>query len=176
MPFDRRWLFSAAGAAFLSSLLARLEASTPTSAPAGNPRPPRAQTPDEFFALFLAGFPKAPAEVEQKELRTSLDNAYIKRFERLFKNLKEDEKLRLGEMATELGTLTYKCFVNERSGGCGWGEANPNAKLGAKHVEAARELLGFYLNLKDAKKCRGEYAVQGWRQPDESCPLCPTPF
>ena len=176
MPFDRRWLFTAAGAAFLSSLFRGAEEAAATPPPAGNPLRPRAQTPDEFFALFLEGFPKAPAEVEQKELRTALDNAYVKRFDRLFKNLNNDEKLRLEQMSTELGALTYKCFVNEKNGGCGWGKPDPNTKLGAKHVEAARELLGFYLNVPDAKKCKGQYAVRGTRQPDESCPLCPTPL
>ena len=176
MSFDRRWLFTAAGAAFFSSLFRKLEASTPTSPPAGNPPRPRAKTADEFFALFLAGFPKVPAKVEQKELRTALESAYLKRFKRMFENLNEGEKVRLGQMATELGTLTYKCFANEKSGGCGWGKPNPNAKLGANHVEAARELLGFYLNVNDVKKCEGQYAAKGTRQPDEPCPLCPTPF
>ena len=169
MPFDRRWLLTAAGSAFLASLFEKTGGASAASPPTAS----LAKDADSLFELFQKGFPRKLTAAESKACRLALDGAYIDRFTRIFPGLDGTARAHLQGFAQMLGTLTYACLENQRKGTCGWAiKANP--VLGKEHILVARELLGFYVNLPEAKRC-DPAAPFKVLQPDEPCPLCPVP-
>lgn len=168
MPFDRRWLLTAAGSAFLASLAEEGLGATPpkVSRPTGD----AAKDRDAAFAEFRAGFGELdPAQ--EKLCRKVLEDAYLERFDRIYPGLDPTKQARLLGFAYALGNLTYRCLENERAGKCGW-KKDAGATLREEHVQRARELLGYHLNTKLKGKCGAPPSAAELRQADEPCPLC----
>lgn len=171
MSFDRRWLFRATSAAFFASLFRSEEGSG--AAPVKGPAPTGAKTPEEFFGLYELGFGRKLTAAEEAVARKALWAGYKDRFDKRMDSISDVQKAHLEGFATMLGTLTARNLENDQKGTCGWGpKAKPEAKLGPEHVEAARDLLGFYFNRKIKRCVPEEYKIL---QADEPCPLCPMP-
>lgn len=169
MPFDRRWLLTAAGSAFLASL-SKDGLATPASAgakPSGDP----AKDKELAFQEFRIGYGDLTAD-EEKLVRRALEGTYGERFDRLYPSLTEAERRTLLGFACFLGTLTSRCLENEQKGRCGW-KGDPSATLREEHVQRARELLGYRLNTKLKFPCSSAVSSPNVLQADEPCPLCP---
>lgn len=168
MSFDRRWLLTAAGSAFLANLFEK----TGGAATAPPPGASLAKDADTLFLLFQKGFPRKLSTAESKACRLALDDAYLDRFTRIFPGLDPTARAHLEGFAQVLGTLTYACLENEKNGTCGW-KKKANPVLGKEHLLVARELLGFYIRLPESKRC--DPTTYKVLQIDEPCPLCPSP-
>lgn len=169
MSFDRRWLLTAAGSAFLASFAREGLGATPRSGPklTGDP----AKDEELLFAEFEAGYGSL-TKAEEKVCHDALKNVYGERFARIHPGLDATKRQLLMGFAYGLGNLTYRCLENERKGACGW-KADPAASLREEHVQRARELLGFHLNTKLKGRCGAAPATSKFLQADEACPLCP---
>lgn len=170
MSFDRRWLMTASAAAFFGALFRKAEAAPP--APGAGPAATGAKTPEDFIVLFGKGWPRKPDQAESAVIDMALRDVYLKRFNARFPKMSPAEKAHLEGFAQNLGTVTYACLENNRKGTCGW-DAEPNVKLRREHVDAARELLGYYLNLPPEKRC--DPNATKVTQAEEPCPLCLLP-
>ncbi len=168
MSFDRRWLLTAAGSAFLASLAREGLGSAPTVGPklTGDPSKDEAL----MYAEFDAGFGSL-TKAEESVCHGALKGAYAERFGRIYPGLDATKKQLLLGFAYALGNLTYRCLENEKKGACGW-KADPAATLREEHVQRARELLGFHLNTHLKARCAAPAPQAKLLQADEPCPLC----
>ena len=170
MSFDRRWLLTSSAAALVGSFFRPAEAAPPPQkAGSGSVK---GETPADFIDIFKKGWPRKPTKDEEKVIQDALEAAYQDRFKARIGKMNDLEKERLKGFARDLGLLTYACLENNRKGTCGW-DAAPTVKLSRVHVETARDLLGFYLNLPPEKRC--DPTGYKMMQPEEPCPLCPMP-
>lgn len=168
MSFDRRWLLTTAGAAFLASIARDGLAAAPLTAP--KPTGDAAKDKELLFTEFERGFGMLdPAQTQL--CRGILTGVYGDRFDDAYPGLDATKRQLLLGFAYGLGNLTYRCLENERKGACGW-RANPKAVLREEHVQRARELLGYHLNSSIRIDCGNAKAAVRIRQVDEPCPLC----
>lgn len=193
MSMHRRWLFSSAGKAFMSSALlsfarsaAASEAAKNASMPVRNPPPhPLPQTVDELRTAFNKGTPiqgvmtwglngvRTSPTLEESKLKQHLDSLYIDRVTRSFSQI-NDYGLLL-EQAAFLGALTR----------CMWkAHGVPPDQFDGRHLHWAREGLGFALNSKLQAELLQKCGFVGIRehgtqtptflhpQTDQPCALC----
>ena len=168
MPFDRRWLLTAAGSAFLASLAEEgLGAPPPNGAQVTGDL---AKDRDAAFEEFRLGYGELDA-AQAKLSRKALEDVYLERFDRIYPTLDSTKQQLLLGFAYALGNLTFRCLENERAGRCGW-KKDEKATLREDHVRWARELLGFHLNTCLKEKCGAPPSAAKVRQADMPCPLC----
>jgi hypothetical protein len=177
MSFDRRWLLTAAGSAFLASITRRADGAAPVAEtpPPSDPE----KGPKLAWAEFQSGF-GAMTETEKTTCSDFLVATYGDRFDRIYKDLGDDSRRHLIGFAKHLGELTAFCLSSARHGKCGWTKPLPGVavQLTGEHLQRARELVGFATNkrLKGIRcsglkrNAKGEYDIL---QADEPCPLCP---
>lgn len=168
MSFDRRWLLTTAGSAFLVAFAREALPAPPP--PKGRLTGNAAVDADLLFEEFRLGY-GALTPAEEKLCRNALGAAYQERFDRLYAGLDPAKRQLLLGFAYGMGNLTYRCLENEKKGVCGW-KADPGATLREEHVQRARELLGYHLNTSIKARCGASPTLGKARQADEPCPLC----
>lgn len=188
MSFDRRWLLTTAGSAFLLSVARTVEGARKTPAPA---KLSHVQTEDEetLFALFALGFSKGAGRVltgkptehadgERKVCWDYLSSKYSRRLKWAYEHnsLGNEEEKVLVNMAGELGFLTAMNLASEKAGTCGWDKAE-NPQLRADHIDFARDHIGHAVNSKPRRlTCRPQGAPKEPEyhvlEVDQPCPIC----
>jgi hypothetical protein len=198
MSFNRRWLLTAAGSALVASAAGFLEAKEGGSggkgkAPIGKKTGILADDETLVFENFVFGYRKAPepgggkpfddpTPPERAEIRKVLRTYYGKRFDKKHGGMPPKQFVWLEQFASTLGFIAGQSLLLQRKGGCGWGDAVPDAKLGEDHVEFARDVIGFVLNSRLRERLTGQGDVLCYeaqipglahtKEVDQPCPLC----
>ena len=170
MSIQRRWFLTAAGSAFLASLSGVLNAATKSTKRKRSGDP--AEDARLIFDDFKLGFGNITA-AQEKVCKDVLETTYLARFKERYPALSDKEIMVLSGFANAMGSLTAGALRNEKAGKCGW-KKDESAVLREEHLQRAREMLGFHMNLaiRPGKRCSAS-PPPATKEPEEPCPLCP---
>lgn len=130
----------------------------------------------QLLAEFDLGFSEGAAFVEEGDpatLHEAIAGIYLDRFRWLYQTAGttlSSQLLQLEQLSKQLGTLTGRLFAAELTRpDLYYGNPDERPQLARKHLETARDMLGFYLNTRIASRHRRRITLQT----EDSCPLCP---